>query len=217
MSWQSSSQQQQPQQQQRPQQQATYYQILQVDSQSHPTIIRYAYRYLAGIYHPDNAESGNAEMFRIVSEAFRTLSDPGRRQAYDAQLGLKAPPPAQPGTVNSVLGSMPEIPKTGLSYNEVEIRLAVLQQLLIAKKKRVQTGGCSAKVLMDVLNVGMQEMEFILWYLREKKWIERTEQSFMITVDGVDYLIDSLSKTQVLDDGGKTAPSGSGANLPATI
>ena len=114
------------------------------------------------------------------------------------------------------VGAMPEIPKTGLSYNEVEIRLAVLQLLLTARKKRVQTGGASAKTLMDVLNVGMQEMEFVLWYLREKKWIERTEQQFMITVDGVDYLIDSLSKTQVLDDGGKSAP-GSGANLPATI
>ena len=64
---------------------STLYQILQVDSNAHPTIIRYAYRFLAGMYHPDNAESGNQELFRIVSEAFRTLSDPGKRAAYDAQ------------------------------------------------------------------------------------------------------------------------------------
>jgi len=199
------------------QKQLTYYQILQVDPQSHPTIIRYAYRYLAGIYHPDNAESGNPEMFRVVSDAFRTLSDPGRRQAYDAQLGLKPPPVQQPGQVNSVLGAMPEIPKTGISYNEVELRLAVLQILLTARKKRVQTGGASAKVLMDILNVGMSDMEFVLWYLREKGYIVRNEQAFQIAVAGVDYLVDSLSRTQIMDDKESKLKDLANANLPATI
>src|SRR3990167_941548 len=111
------------------------YQLLQVDAQAHPTIIRYAYRFLAGMYHPDNAESGNTDLFRVVTDAFRTLSDPGRRNAYDAQVGIKAPPPQQPGAAGvHGLGSIPIIPKTGISYNEVELRLAVLQILLTARK-----------------------------------------------------------------------------------
>jgi curved DNA-binding protein len=199
--------------------QQTYYQLLQIDPQAHPTIIRYAYRFLAGMYHPDNAESGNTETFRIVTDAFRTLSDPGKRAAYDAQVGINKPQPGQPGSTankDNPFGNLPNIPKQGLSYNEVEVRLAVLQILLTARKKRAQTGGASAKVLMDVLNVEMAEMEYILWYLREKGLIQRAEDRFLITVAGVDYLIDSLGKTQVIDDGGnKTVVTG--VQLPATL
>jgi curved DNA-binding protein len=199
--------------------QQTYYQLLQIDPQAHPTIIRYAYRFLAGMYHPDNVESGNTDTFRIVTDAFRTLSDPGKRAAYDAQTGINKAQPGQPGggaSKDNPFANLPNIPKQGLSYNEVEVRLAVLQILLTARKKRAQTGGASAKVLMDVLNVEMAEMEYILWYLREKGLIQRTEDRFLITVAGVDYLIDSLGKTQIIDDGGnKTAATG--MQLPATL
>lgn len=202
----------------RPQQQ-TLYQLLQVDAQAHPTIIRYAYRFLAGMYHPDNAEFGNTELFRVVTDAFRTLSDAGKRAAYDAQMGVKAPPPTTPGTANAFggPGGTPIIPKTGISYNEVELRLAILQVLLTARKKRTQTGGCSAKMLMDILGTEMAEMEFVLWYLREKGLIARSESLFQISVAGVDYLVDSLAKTQVIDDGGKGANLPTGMQLPATL
>lgn len=197
----------------------TLYNILQVDHGAHPTIIRYAYRFLAGMYHPDNAESGNQDLFRTVSEAFRTLSDPGKRAAYDLQVGVKAagpPQPGQPGFGKSLDQGFHQIPKTGLSYNEVEFRLAVLQILLTARKKRVQNGGASAKVLMDVLGTEMADTEFVLWYLREKGLILRNEANFQITVAGVDYIVDSLAKTQVIDDGGKSEKF-KGVQLPATI
>lgn len=195
-----------------------YYTLLQVDQQAHPTIIRYAYRFLAGMYHPDNADSGNTDLFRVVTDAFRVLSDPGKRAAYDAQVGIKqGGPAAQSGQKSGTsFGNLPPIPKTGLSYNEVELRLAVLHILLTARKKRAQTGGASAKMLMDVLGVEMAEMEFVLWYLREKGLASRSEAQFQITVAGVDYLVDSLSKTQVIDDGGKSA-SLQGIHLPATL
>lgn len=171
------------------------------------------------MYHPDNAESGDAEKFKTITEAWRTLSDNAKRQAYDAQAGLKAQQAnaaaAGPAGVNSSVGGMPNIPKGGLSWNEVELRLAVLQVLLEARRKRPQTGGASAKMLMDCLNIGMGDIEFVLWYLREKGYITRTESAFMITVIGVDYLIDQLSKTQPLDAGSSAAPVA--VNLPATI
>jgi curved DNA-binding protein len=197
-----------------------FYQLLQVDQQAHPTIIRYAYRFLAGMYHPDNVESGNTDQFRIVTDAFRTLSDPGKRAAYDATVGIKAgqqsAPQAGHSPSSNPFGNLPPIPKTGISYNEVELRLAVLQILLTARKKRAQTGGASAKMLMDVLGVEMAEMEFVLWYMREKGLASRSEAQFQITVAGVDYLVDTLSKTQVIDDGGKGATL-QGIHLPATL
>src|SRR6516162_10166860 len=80
----------QPQQQQQPKpSDMSYYELLQVDRDAHSTIIRYAYRFLAAMYHPDNAETGNADKFRIISEAWKTLSDDTKRQAYDMSLGAK--------------------------------------------------------------------------------------------------------------------------------
>lgn len=209
----------------------TFYELLQVDPQAHPTIIRYAYRFLAGIYHPDNSETGNSETFRMISEAFKTLSDSGKRMAYDAHLGpllAKAQgPDGGPSAAHAAGGGasnipkMPHFEKNNLSSNEIEFRLAILQMLLQARKKRVQTGGCSAKTIMDVLGTEMAETEFALWYLRERGYIERSEAAFMITVHGVDYLVDQLSKAQIIDEGPKRAPdipSGpGGANVPARI
>lgn len=204
----------------------SYYELLQVDPTAHPTIIRYAYRFLAGIYHPDNAETGNSETFRQISEAFKTLSDSGRRMAYDAQLGPRAgaqpgaDPTQAPGGPGKGPGAMHNFEKTNLSSNEIEFRLAILQMLLQARKKRVQTGGCSAKTIMDVLGTDMSETEFALWYLRERGYIERSEAQFLITVQGVDYLIDQLSKARIIDEGPKTMPNvpgSGGANVPARI
>lgn len=204
-----------PPQQQAPQ---TYYQLLQVDTNAHPTIIRYAYRFLAAMYHPDNAESGDAEKFKVISEAWRTLSDSGRRMTYDMQVGSRAAQQAAPQSSSAMQSQgtgIPNVPKAGLSWNEVELRLAILQVLLEARRKRPQTGGASAKMLMDCLNCSMQDIEWVLWYLREKGYIIRTEASFMITVVGVDYLIDQLSKTQPLDAGKSSVPNN--VNLPATL
>src|SRR5271155_2211517 len=65
------------------------YQLLHVDRDAHSTIIRYAYRFLAAQYHPDNGETGDAEKFRIITDAWQTLSDEGKRAAYDMSLGAQ--------------------------------------------------------------------------------------------------------------------------------
>jgi len=216
----------------------SYYELLQVDREAHPTIIRYAYRFLAAMYHPDNGDSGDAEKFRIITEAWRTLSDEGKRAAYDMSLGTKEVKTVGgaggaggggPSGAPSQFGkdSMPKIPKAGISWNEIELRLAILQILLVAKKKRPQTGGATAKMMMDILSIeNVVEMEFALWYLRETNLIEMGDRMFMIAWRGVDYIVDQLSKTQILDGGGKTEQkmkkydgdgghSGGTPNLPA--
>ncbi len=121
------------------------------------------------------------------------------------------------------------MPTTGVAFNETEMRIAMLQILYTQRKKKCSTGGASAKMMMDILNTDdMAEMEFNLWYLREKGLIEMGERLFMISMKGVDYLIDSLSKTQILDGGNETekkmrkanidqGQNGAGTpNLPAT-
>ncbi|MDR3617546.1 MAG: J domain-containing protein [Candidatus Obscuribacterales bacterium] len=212
------------------------YQLLQVDRDSHVTIIRYAYRFLAAMYHPDNGETGDAEKFRIITDAWKTLSDESRRQAYDMTLNMKDQAKGQaqhkPQAPINEFGkqSMPVLPKTGVSYNEVEMRLAILQLMLQARKKKPRDGGVSIGMMMDILNVGLTEAEFALWYLRERGFIETGERVFMITGIGLDYLVDNLGKVQALDGGNsaekkvdaalaaKEGPKGPGhAGLPARL
>lgn len=176
--------------------QLNYYELLQVDPKADSTIIRYAYRYLAAMYHPDNAEFGNEDKFKTITSAWNILSDSGKRQAYDIQVGIKG---KETSSEKDTKSSTLNLPPTSLSWSEVELRLAVLQVLLEARRKRPQTGGASARMLMDCLNCQMGDIEYVLWYLREKGYITRTESAFMISVQGVDYLIDQLTQTQPLN------------------
>ncbi len=59
-----------------------YYELLDVDASASHDQIRVAYRRLARQLHPD--AGGNAGLFRLVREAFETLSDPAARSYYDA-------------------------------------------------------------------------------------------------------------------------------------
>jgi curved DNA-binding protein CbpA len=211
-----------------------YYQLLQVDSGASTTVIRYAYRYMAAMYHPDNTETADVEKFKQITEAWRTLSDPNKRNVYDLKLGIGMNIGAAAGpkaTLQSAMNSInnpgaatssdssrakeastqttPSVPskpvtqkveaKASTSWSEVELRLAVLQVLLDAKRKKPQGGGASASMLMDCLGVELSDLEYILWYLREKEYIKRDEIIFIITITGVDYLVDQLSKTEILN------------------
>ncbi len=181
-----------------------FYELLQVNRDAHPTIIRYAYRFLAAMYHPDNTETGDSDKFRIVTEAWRTLSDDGKRAAYDMSLGaldVQAGRPATAAPQQKVDRGLPKFQKVGISWTEVELRLAILQILLDQRKKKPKTGGASAKLIMDVLDLkDVEEVEFALWYLREKNLIEMGERLFMITAVGVDYIVDILSKPTTMGE-----------------
>jgi DnaJ-class molecular chaperone len=71
-----------------------HYQVLQVSRRAEPEVIERAYRALSLKYHPDvvserQREDAHRRMQRI-NEAYRVLSDPKARRAYDAQLPAAA-------------------------------------------------------------------------------------------------------------------------------
>jgi len=80
-----------------------YYEILGISRDATPEQIKKAYRRLAVKYHPDrnpdNAKEAE-EKFKEVSEAYKILSDPEKRQIYDqyGHQGLEAEMGAGAGT-----------------------------------------------------------------------------------------------------------------------
>ena len=61
------------------------YSLLGVDRRASPADISRAYRRAARTTHPDTSPGDRlaAERFRALTTAYETLSDPGRRAAYD--------------------------------------------------------------------------------------------------------------------------------------
>ena len=69
----------------------TYYAKLGVTPWASEIDIRRNYRELSKRYHPDTTELPQQlakEKFQVINEAYATLSNPERRQLYDAKIGF---------------------------------------------------------------------------------------------------------------------------------
>lgn len=64
--------------------QRDYYEVLGIDRNAEPAIIKDAFRKLAMKYHPDrNKAAGAEERFKEIATAYAVLSDPAKKAAYD--------------------------------------------------------------------------------------------------------------------------------------
>jgi curved DNA-binding protein CbpA len=79
---------------------ATHYELLGVEPDAPLPAIKTAYRTAARAAHPD--AGGDETRMRRLNEAWRVLSDAGRRAAYDRELAF-ARPPKRPASEAPVL------------------------------------------------------------------------------------------------------------------
>jgi curved DNA-binding protein CbpA len=156
-----------------------YYELLQISPNADPDMIHRVYRLLAQRYHPDNGTTGDEKTFRAISDAYKVLSEPEKRAAYDVHLH---------------------------SYRQVRWRIFDQRQAAIGKiaekSKRkgiidlLYTKRCNEPEkptmnlheLEDLLGCPREHLEFSLWYLKENGLVARMDNGrFAVTAKGVDW------------------------------
>jgi len=143
-------------------------------------MIERVYRVLAKRYHPDNAETGNVDRFTEVQTAFDLLSTPELRAAYDVTYDEN----------RSLTWKI--FKQEGAGDHRAEDRRlfqGILSVLYIARRRDPHNGGLGGVTLERMMGCPQQHLEFPLWYLKQRGWIERLDSGyFAITADGVDKL-----------------------------
>ena len=157
------------------------YETLQISASAEPETVHRVYRLLAQRFHPDNAETGNPERFRQISEAYRVLSDPAERARYDAVYERQRQARWRLADLSASADAEFD--------SELQLRITVLEVLYTKRRTESQQAGLFQNELEKLTGSPHEHLEFTTWYLIQKKLIQRTDNSMLtITVDGIDYL-----------------------------
>ena len=168
-----------------------HYEFLQISHNADPDTIHRVYRFLAARFHPDNPETGNAEKFLLLQDAWNVLSDPKRRAEYDA--ASKVEPP-QPVPLSTSVDFMDDI------EGEMNRRLAVLALLYIQRRTNPYKPEVSVAAVEKIMGFPRDYLQFTTWYLQSKKYVTRADNSDLtLTVLGVDYVESNRTNIPVLD------------------
>lgn len=171
-----------------------YYEILQISPNADRETIDRIYRLLAKRHHPDNGSTGDADKFDIVTKAYRVLSDPERRAEYDAV--YKA------ASHQELKNRLNGLPSEGAEADK-KIYQGILCILYGARRRDTLNPGVGIVHLEKLLG-GEKSLEFHIWYLKEKGWIQRLENGGLaITACGVDAVIEKdllLRKDRLLPE-----------------
>lgn len=159
-----------------------YYEILQVSPRADNETIERVFRLLAKRYHPDNQETGDADRFSELVNAYRVLSDPNQRAKYDVSYDRIREAHWRIFDQDSATSGV---------ATDARIRLAILSLLYIARRTSPNEPGLGSVEIERVLSLPQNAIGFHFWYLRENGWTERLQTGHLaITAPGVDRLFD---------------------------
>jgi len=169
-----------------------YYDFMQISPNADQDTIQHVFRYLAKKWHPDGNQ-GDAERFKQLVEAHRTLTNIERRAAYDlryqrfwdAKWNLAGEAADGKGFVN-----------------DSEVRDGLLSLYYVQRRSKMNDPGLGEMEVARLMRIPIDLIEFQIWYLKEKGWIQRLENGqFALTVLGVDQVETSrlqLNKDRLL-------------------
>ncbi len=155
-----------------------YYELLQVSSNADTDTIERVFRHLAKKLHPDNKESADPDRFRLIVEAHRTLSNAETRAGYDVKYQdywngkWKLASEAGNGTAFG---------------DDRETRESLLSLLYVQRRRDTRHPGLSDYDMARLLGKPFELVEFHVWYLKAKGWVERLDTGQLaISAVGVD-------------------------------
>ena len=179
-----------------------YYELLQLSPNADTDTVERVFRHLAKKLHPDNTESADPDRFRLVVEAHRTLSDPETRAGYDVKYQdywnrkWKLASEAGDGTAFG---------------DDREVREILLSMLYVQRRRNMKKPGLGDYEMARLLGRPFELVEFHLWYLKSKGWVERLDSGLLaISAPGVDEV--EKRRLRLRDDhlltAGGVAPGG---------
>jgi curved DNA-binding protein CbpA len=155
-----------------------YYEILEISPNASSETVERMFRYLARRYHPDNQATADRDRFDLILQAHNVLREPVKRVEFDIEYEYNT-------------GLRSEIAKDA-SDGEVVHRDVDLQHKLLAifyakRRRDTKDPGVGDGELERLLGCPIEHLEFNLWYMKEKRWIARTDNGTLaITAEGVD-------------------------------
>ena len=168
-----------------------YYEFLQISPHADAETIHRVYRYLATRLHPDNADSGNPEQFRLLKAAYDTLSDPASRAEYDAtcRVGTKEENP-----LSNSIDFLDNV------EGELNRRVALLALLYHQRRSNPRFPEVSLAEIERRMGFPRDYLDFTTWYLTKKGYITRADNSdFALTAEGVDHIESQRADLPVLN------------------
>lgn len=155
-----------------------YYEALQLSSNADNDTIERVFRHLAKKFHPDNTQSADKDRFQLILSAYQTLTNPEKRAGYDVKYQeywnhkWRLASEASDGTA---IGE------------DLETRESLLSLLYIQRRRSMNNPGIGEYEVARLLCKPIELVEFQLWYLKAKGWVERMDSGQLaISARGVD-------------------------------
>jgi hypothetical protein len=156
-----------------------YYELLQISPNADPDMIHRVYRLLAQRYHPDNTTTGDEGAFRAITDAYKILSEPEKRAAYDVHLHAYR-------QVRWKIFDQRQASVGKLA--EKSKRKGILDLLYTKRCNEPEKPTLNLHELEDLLGCPREHLEFSLWYLKENGLVARMDNGrFAVTAKGVDW------------------------------
>jgi len=172
-----------------------FYEDLQISPNADNETLERVYRLLAKRYHPDNGQTGSAEKFDLITQAYQILSKPEKRAAYDAT--YEETKARQWKTLSGASSSQ------GFK-DDTRLRHSILSILYVERRNGSADSAIGMWRMEKMLGWPEKILEFHIWYLKEKGWIQRTDTGgYAITAAGVDIVEENnliVSEDRLLTD-----------------
>jgi hypothetical protein len=156
-----------------------YYEVLQVSQNAEPETIHRVYRIMAARFHPDNPQTGDAERFLLLNDAYEMLTDPEKRAGYDAARRVAECQPLPAFELKEFVDGI---------EGEQNRRLGILCLLYNRRRCDMDHPGLSLLDLEKLMSFPREYIAFAVWYLRDRGFVQMGDNSdYVLTAAGADH------------------------------